>query len=69
MRDYRQDGINYLREHYDAGEYAERVLDFLIKYTIFTDTGQSYLYNSEYFTMDKDAVKRIISAIQTLEEE
>lgn len=69
MGDYRQDAISTLRNEYDAGEYAERVLDFLVAYTIFTDTGQSYLYNSEYFTMDKDAVKRIITTIQTLDEE
>lgn len=67
MRDYRAEAIATLEEEYDAGTYAEQVLDFLIKYTIFTDTGQSYLYNSEYFTMDKDVVERIIQVIDNLD--
>lgn len=69
MRDYRQEAIDTLRNEYDAGAYAEQVLQFLIDYTIFTDTGQAYLYNTKYFTMDRDAVKRIITTIQTLDEE
>ena len=67
MRDYRAEAITTLEEEYDAGTYAEQVLDFLLDYHIFTDTGQSYLYDSEYFTIDKDVVKRIIQSIDNLD--
>lgn len=64
MTDIREKAIKHLQDEYNAGEYAEKVLDWFVDMAIFTPMSSGYYYNSEHFDIDQDVINNIINIIK-----
>jgi hypothetical protein len=64
MRDIKAEAVEHLRTQYDAGIYAEPVLEWLIESAVFKPMSSGYYYDTRYFTIDIETIARIIEQVK-----
>jgi hypothetical protein len=64
MEDIRAKAVKHLQDEYNAGKYAEHVLDWFIDMAIFKPMSSGYYYNTEHFNIDQDVINNIINIIK-----
>lgn len=60
----RAEAVTHLEEKYNAGEYAEQVLDWFVDMAIFKPYSSGYLYDSGHFDIDQDVIDNIINIVK-----
>jgi len=64
MEDIQAKAIKHLQDEYNAGEYAEKVLEWFVDMSIFSPMSSGYYYNTEHFNINQDVINKIINIIK-----
>ena len=64
MKDIRTKAVKHLQDEYNAGKYAEHVLDWFVDMAIFKPMSSGYYYNTAHFNINQDVINNIINIIK-----